>query len=204
MARTGRPRGFDTATALERARDVFWASGYGGTSIQALVDELAIERGSLYAAFGDKRRLYLETLDLYWAAYEKTLREALREVPLLPALREVLVLPAQLGALADVPGAPRGCMMGNATAELAPQDAEVTAKIRRSFASAVEAVTEALRVAQERGEVSSASAPEAQAQLLLVVAEGTALLARVGTDPALAAAAVDAAVAGLRAADDRP
>jgi len=200
MARTGRPRGFDTAVALERARDVFWTSGYGGTSIQTLVDELAVERGSLYAAFGDKRRLYLRALELYWTDYERTLVEALGQVPLLPALREVLVLPAQLGAYADVPGAPHGCMMGNATAELTPQDPEVTAMVRRSFGRMVELVTEALREAQARGEVSTVSPPEAQAHLLLVVAEGTALLGRAGTDPARAEAAVDAAIAGLRAA----
>src|SRR5690625_3313814 len=100
MTRTGRPRSFDPADALKSARDVFWASGYGGTSIQSLVDGVGLERGSLYAAFGDKRRLYLETVKLYWADYEDSLRAALKQVPLLPALREVLVMPAQLGAVA--------------------------------------------------------------------------------------------------------
>lgn len=198
MARTGRPRAFDPDDALRSARDVFWASGYGGTSIQSLVDGVGLERGSLYAAFGDKRRLYFEAVKLYWAEYEEALRSALAEVPLLPALREVLVMPAQLGAVASDPHAPHGCMMGNTVAELVPQDAEATALVTDSFSRFTDMTTVALREAQLRGEVTTASPPEAQAQLLLVLAEGTALLARSGTDPATAAAAVDAALAGLR------
>lgn len=197
MARTGRPRGFDPAATLERARGIFWASGYSRTSIQDLVDGLAIERGSLYAAFGDKRLLYLEAVKLYWAEYEQALESALASVPLLPALRELLVMPAQLGAVAADPDAPHGCMMGNTAAELVPHDAEATTIVRESFARFVRVVANALRAAQDRGEVTTASAPEAQAQLLLVVAEGTSLLARAGTDPAAASAAIDAALAGL-------
>ncbi|MET0491556.1 MAG: TetR/AcrR family transcriptional regulator [Actinoplanes sp.] len=198
MARTGRPRGFNPAQTLERALGIFWASGYGSTSIQDLVDGLAIERGSLYAAFGDKRRLYLETVRLYWAEYERALATALTSVPLLPALRELLVMPAQLGATAAGPGSPRGCMMGNTVVELVPHDKEATTIVRESFARFVRMVAEALGEAQRRGEVVTTAAPEAQAQLLLVIAEGTALLARAATDPEAAIAAVDAALAGLR------
>lgn len=199
MARTGRPRGFDPAETLERARGIFWASGYSGTSIQDLVDGLAVERGSLYAAFGDKRLLYLEAVKLYWSEYEIALESALSSVPLLPALRELLVMPAELGAVATNPDAPHGCMMGNTAAELVPHDAEATAIVKDSFARFVHTVADGLRAAQDRGEVTTASAPEAQAQLLLVLAEGTSLLARAGTDPTKATAAIDAALAGLRA-----
>jgi TetR/AcrR family transcriptional repressor of nem operon len=198
MARTGRPRGFDPAGTVERALGIFWASGYGNTSIKDLVDGVGVERGSLYGTFGDKRRLYLETVKLYWAEYERALQSALSRVPLLPALRELLVMPAQLGATAADPDSPHGCMMGNTAAELVPHDDEATAIVKESFAGFVRMMTEALREAQNRGEVVSTSTPEAQAQLLLVVAEGTSLLARAGTEPAAAFAAIDVALAGLR------
>ena len=54
MARTGRPRAFDTQQALARARDLFWSRGYAATSVQDLVDELGVQRGSLYAALDRK------------------------------------------------------------------------------------------------------------------------------------------------------
>ena len=68
MARTGRPRAFDTQQARARARDLFRSRGYAATSVQVLVDELGVQRGSLYAAFGDKHDLYLKSV----ALYEKT------------------------------------------------------------------------------------------------------------------------------------
>ncbi|WP_437582904.1 hypothetical protein ACSAGD_11565 [Paramicrobacterium sp. CJ85] len=71
--------------------------------------------------------------------------------------------------------------------------------MRRAFARFTESTATAFREAQARGEVTTVSTPEAQAQLALVVAEGTALLARTGVHPDAAVAAVDAAIAGLRA-----
>jgi TetR/AcrR family transcriptional repressor of nem operon len=199
MPRTGRPRAFDTAAALRRARDIFWNAGYGGTSIQDLVDGLAVERGSLYAAFGDKRRLYLQAVQLYWSEYEAQLTEALGSVPLLPALREVLVLPAQLGAIATEPGSPHGCMMGNTVVELVPQDPEATALAHDSFTRFRSLVEDALREAQKRGEVSDAAPANVQAQLLLTLAQGTSLLSRSDADSERAIAAIDLALDGLRA-----
>lgn len=199
MARTGRPREFDTDVALEKARDIFWASGYNGTSIGDLVDGLALERGSIYAAFGDKRQLYLAAVELYWRRYEETLQAALAAVPLLPALRDVLAMPAQLGAFADRADMPHGCMMGNTAVELAPLDDGALTTVRSAFARFTDSTAAAFREAQARGEVTTASTPEAQAQLALVIAEGTALLARTGVDPNAAVTAVDVAIAGLRA-----
>jgi AcrR family transcriptional regulator len=60
-----RPREFDRNDALERAMKAFWAKGYRATSTDELLDAMEISRQSLYNAFGDKRRLYLEALDTY-------------------------------------------------------------------------------------------------------------------------------------------
>jgi len=57
-----RPRSFDEAVAVRAAAAVFAARGYEGTSVDDLVTALGIQRGSLYAAFGSKRALYLRVL----------------------------------------------------------------------------------------------------------------------------------------------
>ncbi|MEX0349204.1 MAG: TetR/AcrR family transcriptional regulator [Paracoccaceae bacterium] len=61
----GRPRGFDESEALEAAMNTFWAKGYDGTSMKDLTSAMGISGPSLYATFGDKRELYLKTIDLY-------------------------------------------------------------------------------------------------------------------------------------------
>ncbi len=61
----GRPRNFDINEALLAAMNTFWAKGYDGTSMKDLTKAMGISGPSLYAAFGDKRELYLKTIDLY-------------------------------------------------------------------------------------------------------------------------------------------
>jgi TetR/AcrR family transcriptional repressor of nem operon len=60
-----RPREFDREEALARATRVFWAKGYASSSTEDLLAAMNIGRQSLYNAFGDKRKLYLEALERY-------------------------------------------------------------------------------------------------------------------------------------------
>lgn len=61
----GRPRTFDSREALMAAMNVFWAKGYDGASLKDLTGAMGISGPSMYAAFGDKRELFLKTIDLY-------------------------------------------------------------------------------------------------------------------------------------------
>lgn len=198
MARTGRPRAFDKDQALERALLLFWSRGYGSTSVQDLVDALALERGSLYGAFGDKRRFYLAAVQLYWDTYERQLATALEAGPVLPALREVLANPARAPEDGSDVGVPHGCMIGNTTAELVPNDAEAREIVARSHARFTQIVAAALRRAQASGEVTQVATPEAQAHLLLFTVQGLSLVSRAGLDTAAALAAVDTLIDAFR------
>jgi len=61
----GRPRSFDTSEVLDRALEVFWRKGYEGASLSDLTKAMGINRPSLYAAFGDKEKLFRKVLDRY-------------------------------------------------------------------------------------------------------------------------------------------
>ena len=63
----GRPRNFDYDVALLDAMAVFWAKGFDGASLRDLTKAMGITGPSMYAAFGDKRELYLKTIDRYAA-----------------------------------------------------------------------------------------------------------------------------------------
>ncbi len=60
-----RPLSFNPTEKLHQAMMVFWRNGYEGTSINTLVNELQINRFSLYSQFGDKHQLYLKVLEHY-------------------------------------------------------------------------------------------------------------------------------------------
>lgn len=84
----GRPRAFDEGQALAGATETFLRFGYSGTSLDALTSAMNLNKPSLYAAFGDKRGLFVKALEVrsralakrYRAAWEKgdTLESSLR------------------------------------------------------------------------------------------------------------------------------
>ena len=66
--RGGRPLSFDRDAALEKAMLVFWRHGYEASSLNDLTAAMGITPPSLYAAYGDKRRLFLEAVRRYLRA----------------------------------------------------------------------------------------------------------------------------------------
>jgi AcrR family transcriptional regulator len=92
---------------------VFWQKGYEATSISDLTVAMGINPPSLYAAFGDKERLFLETVEHYSQSRgdscpycnEPTAREAVERL-----------LAYMARELTDESCHPRGCMMMMAAA----------------------------------------------------------------------------------------
>ncbi|NUW41181.1 TetR/AcrR family transcriptional regulator [Nonomuraea rhodomycinica] len=58
----GRPRGFDEATVVRSAAELFSTRSYDGISMDDLVTHLGVHRNSLYKTFGSKRGLYQAAL----------------------------------------------------------------------------------------------------------------------------------------------
>ncbi|AGL17678.1 TetR/AcrR family transcriptional regulator [Actinoplanes sp. N902-109] len=61
----GRQRAFDEQQAVAAAAALFARRSYDGTSVDDLVTETGVHRGSLYKTFGSKRGLYLAALRHY-------------------------------------------------------------------------------------------------------------------------------------------
>lgn len=198
MARTGRPRAFDEHQALIRARDLFWARGYSATSVQELVDELKVQRGSLYAAFGDKRDLYLKAVALYAQQNRERLEAMLATGPVLPVLRRLLTEPAALTGGQERTERRRGCLVGNTTAELVPRDEQAATLVAAAFEAFIQTVAAALKRGQDTGEIATTATPEAQAHMLLMLFQGAALVSRAQPTHDQVAAGVDAALNALR------
>jgi TetR/AcrR family transcriptional regulator, transcriptional repressor for nem operon len=121
-----RAKEFDRDQALRRAAEVFWDHGFEGTSTDDLLQAMGIGRQSMYNAFGDKRRLYLEALQHYQAESGAELFERLRAASSpLSALTGVLLAVARQSAEDRA----RGCMAVNAATEFGEADPEVGAVV---------------------------------------------------------------------------
>lgn len=127
----GRPREFDRAEALSRAMEAFWSKGYEQTQIDDLVEAMSIGRGSMYAAFGDKRSLYLEALDAFIERVSRAMRDRLLSGPGTPLqqLRAFIESWPALGADASS----RGCFLTNSLIERGAHDPDVAQRAARTL-----------------------------------------------------------------------
>jgi AcrR family transcriptional regulator len=103
----GRPRSFDTGKALDRALDVFWRKGYEGASLYDLTKAIGINRPSLYAAFGDKEKLFRKVLDRYAEGPASFSEAALQESTSRAVVERLLYGTADL---LTSPQNPHGCL----------------------------------------------------------------------------------------------
>src|SRR3954470_19079583 len=117
-----RPKQFDPEQAMQEAMEAFWENGYTAPSVHDLLEEMGLNRGSLYGTFGDKKKLFLAVLDKYMQTCEADCRELLGQSSAKKALRSLFDMAAK-----DCAGdaGRRGCLASKAAMELAPHDADV-------------------------------------------------------------------------------
>ena len=175
--RGGRPLSFDRDAALEQAMLLFWRHGYETTSVSDLTNAMGITAPSLYTAFGDKRRLFLEAVNRY-AGDPEAGGTAIDDAPsAYDAARSLLD-----GAVVTFTGetTPRGCLLASATASGSAGSADVQAIV----AGYRERVRARLHARIER-DVTAGLLPEdtdaaALAGLVVTVVQGLSVLARDG------------------------
>ena len=175
-----RPREFDVDAALESAMQTFWAKGYEATSIDDLCESTGLGRSSLYAAFGDKRELYLRALDRY--EEDAATRVATALAGPLPIRKSIAAFLGRI--IDDIVSGPgrRGCFIGNCAAELSHGDREAVNQVRRSLARVEKVFCEALTRAKARGEIDAKSEVTALARFFTAGIQGLRLVGKANPD----------------------
>jgi len=175
VRKRGRPLSFDRDAALQRAMEVFWAHGYEASSLQDLTQAMGINPPSLYAAFGDKEKLFMEVVDRYQEERRKAILRAFEEATAKHAVQRMLTEGAQ--ALARQ-GAPRGCL-------LVMSDTNCSAgsrHVQEALASRRAAMTRLLKARLDRGvrdgDLARSANTAALADFYSIVMQGMVMLAR--------------------------
>jgi TetR/AcrR family transcriptional regulator, transcriptional repressor for nem operon len=174
-----RPREFDVDIALGRAMEVFWTKGYEATSLDDLCEATGLSRSSLYAAFGDKRDMLFKSLDLYVERRAARIGQVLQRPPFRAAL--AALLRELIDGIVAGPGR-RGCFIGNCAAELARQDRNAMARVRRSLLQNQETIRAALLQARSRGEIARNADLDALASFLISSLQGLRLVGKANPD----------------------
>src|SRR4051812_12398659 len=118
----GRPAEFDRAIVVRKAMHLFMQNGYSATSIDDLTTHLGISRASLYNAFGHKRGLLIETLEL---AEREGIDGGVAELQRTGSVRDVL-----RDHITSLCRQRRGCYLLTLGSELANADQEVRKRVK--------------------------------------------------------------------------
>ncbi|MEM7458299.1 MAG: TetR/AcrR family transcriptional regulator [Pseudomonadota bacterium] len=173
----GRPREFDDTEMLRKIMALFWRSGFDGVSLSHIMSETKLQKASLYAAFGDKRSMYLKALQQYYQDVVAAAARALRDGTVPPHARiEAFLTAPQKAVEADDR---TGCFLCNASADQADLNTETQAQVKQGFETLADALMSALTDLNPGLEKADCAA---QAQLLLALYSGFRIIARSGAD----------------------
>ena len=191
-----RPREFDTDKALSQTMRVFWDQGYRASTFADLVKAADVQKQSLYCAFGDKRSLFLKSLELYRNQVLSQMRDLLSEADSpFGGIESVMRYASQ------PPGPknrPAGCLMANTALELGVSDADVAAEVKRLFRGIEKLLTGAVKKGQERGEITTRFDSATIGQSLANTINGLRILENTSASHQQVRAVVDVALASIR------
>jgi AcrR family transcriptional regulator len=156
---------------------VFWRNGYEGSSIADLTDAMGINPPSLYAAFGNKAKLFRRALDRYVQQRTNFWNEA-REKPTARGVVEHL-LRASADFLTEECN-PRGCMLVRNALQCSAAEESMERELaaRRSVGELM--LRERFEAAKQSGELSADFATEDFVRYMMTVLEGMSVRAAVG------------------------
>lgn len=145
-----RNKEFDEKAVLRKAMELFWEQGYEKTSMQDLVDHMGIHRRSIYDTFGDKRSLFLASLNHYEEFITSEMERIISNTPSIKqAIRDVFIL-----VLNSVEQYPKGCLSVNTAIELSLLDEEIGRIVTQMFNRTEDSFNILLKRGQITGEIS--------------------------------------------------
>jgi len=175
-----RPKQFDPNQALESATRCFKSRGYSAASMSELTQAMGIGRASIYATYGDKRSLFLAALRSYADSTIDYVRERLEQGP--EPLENVRGLLRDVARMASAEEYRDGCLLVNSTAELAARDDEVRDFVTNSFRRLEDAFYDALRRAQETGDIGQEKQPRVLARFLVAQVQCLRIVGKTNPD----------------------
>ena len=188
--KSGRPRGFDRAKALDKGLALFWQHGYDGVSISDLTAAIGIAAPSLYAAFTNKEEFYREALARY-----TELRGGSGGLPEGGTAFES-VATALRGAVRALktPGWPTGCLVSSGLLACSPAAGALAKEHRRLRALMQKQFRARITQGIAAGELPKTTDASSLARFYVTVMQGLSVQARDGTTAGELAQVVECAL----------
>ncbi len=156
--------------------------GFHATSLDDVLRESGVGKGSFYHFFRSKEELGHAILDTIIAAFiERTVEPCFSDPDIKPMTQIRCFLDRVVAAQRAV-NCVGGCPLGNLASELSDVHEGFRARLAKVFSTWRARLTQALHQAQGRGELSGECRPETVAQFLVASLEGAILMTKVTKD----------------------
>ncbi len=180
--KAGRPLSFNREEALLAAMHVFWMKGYEGASMKDLTTAMGINSPSLYMAFGDKHKLYLEAIDYYSSndacaplvvfETEPDITQAVRAF-----MKEVIAYSTNNSSGA------RGCFLGSSVSTSAGEIEGAEERLQHAILDTDARIARRFELEKARGTLPSNLPSLERARLMLDLRQGHVFRSRAGLEP---------------------
>ena len=172
-----RPRAFDEAEVIDRARRTFAETGYSGTSLDDLLEATGLARQSLYNAFGGKKELFMRALLSDTAGAVDAVKSILNgtDAPIVRIRAQLVEAAVQHGG-----GQAPPTLFLRAAVELSSRDADVASTVEAAFGAIRSDYAACIVDAQNAGEIEHGADADALGTYFCAVIEGMSTLGRVG------------------------
>lgn len=175
-----RLKAFNENEVIDKAVEIFWTKGYEATSIQDLVNAMGIQRGSLYATFGNKQQLFIKSLKRYGLVVVKKLLEILESKP--SAIESIELFFAQLVEHLLTAGELRSCLVTNSAIERGLRDAETKQQVLHLLNALEKGFYKTLLRAKANGELSTELDLKKLANYLTSSMQGLLVMGKICSD----------------------
>jgi TetR/AcrR family transcriptional repressor of nem operon len=169
-----RPKEFDPGEAMQEAMEAFWERGYHGTSVNDLLAEMNLNRGSLYGTFGDKKKLFLTVLTEYSRQGKEMLEAAIHRPGPAKAILVDWVTTTAEGCTGEA--GLRGCLALKAGMEMAPHDKDVANWMKEATREREQMIAKLIKRGQGEGEIDASLDARAVARYLITSLTGLKVL----------------------------
>jgi len=160
---------------------LFWERGFEGTSVSDLTEAMGITPPSLYSAFGDKKRLFLEAVDRYQAGPGGFAKSALQEPIAERAIRRLLEDSIDSYC---TPDQPRGCMVVLAATNCTVESSDIKGDLADRRRMAERVIRGRIASARAAGELAADTDVDALAGVVVTTLYGLSIRARDGASRA--------------------
>lgn len=174
----GRSKTFDEDRVIDAAVDCFWRHGYEATSVRDLTEAMGIGGASLYHAYGDKRELFVLSLERY---ANRSMRERIARIEMRHPPRQAIgaFLAEIINRSVSDPDC-KGCLLVNSALDVASRDAALGKSVAAYLDEIRAFFRRSLEAGKQSGDVAERLDVDVVSAHLLGVVLAIRVLARTG------------------------